>query len=89
MKATQLRKKFDAINKSIAAQIEKIYNLAEEYDDPEVENLLGEYATKLSDLVITDEDNETSASAILDFMDNELIPNEAAYNEDEENDEEL
>lgn len=87
MKATQLRRKFDSINKSIAGQIEKIYSLAEEFDDPEVENLLTEYADKLSDLVITDEDTETSAAAILDYMDNELIPNEASYNEEDSEEE--
>ena len=87
MKATQLRRKFDSINKSIAAQIEKIYTLSEEFDDPEVENLLTEYADKLSDLVITDEDTETSAAAILDYMDNELIPNEASYNEEDSEEE--
>ena len=87
MKATQLRRKFDSVNKAIAVQIEKIYSLAEDFDDPEVENILVEYADKLSDLVITDGDDETSASAILDYMDNELIPSESSYNE-EDNEEE-
>lgn len=84
MKATQLRRKFDSINKAIETQVEKIYSLSEDFEDPEVESLLVEYADKLSDLVITDEDSDTSASAILDYIDNELIPNESDYNSEEE-----
>lgn len=84
MKATALRRKFDAINKAIETQIEKIYSLSEDFEDPEVESLLIEYADKLSDLVITDNDSDTSASAILDYIDNELIPNESDYNSEEE-----
>lgn len=84
MKATQLRRKFDAINKAIETQIEKIEALAEDFDDPQVQDLLEEYAGKLSDLVITDENPEISASVILDYIDNELIPNENDYNSEEE-----
>lgn len=84
MKATQLRRKFDSINKAIETQVEKIYSLSEDFEDPEVESLLVEYADKLSDLVITDEDSDTSASAILDYIDNELIPNESDYNSEED-----
>lgn len=84
MKATALRRKFDTINKAISTQIEKIYALAEDFEDPEVETMLVEYADKLSDLVNTDEDPDTSSSAILDYIDNELIPNETEYNNEEE-----
>ena len=84
MKASSLRRKFDAINKAIETQIEKIYTLSEDFEDPEVESLLTEYADKLSDLVITDNDTDTSAAAILDYIDNELIPNEQAYNSEDD-----
>ena len=84
MKATQLRRKFDSINKAIETQIEKIESLAEDFDDPQVQDLLEEYAGKLSDLVITDENPDISASSILDYIDNELIPNENEYNSEEE-----
>lgn len=76
MKASQLKNKFNAINKAIDAQIEKIYSLAEDFDDIEVGDMLTEYADKLSDIVITDEDSDTSAQAILDYIDNEVIPRE-------------
>ena len=84
MKATQLRRKFDTINKAIEVQVEKLYSLIEDFDDPQVQELLEEYAGKLSDLVITDEDADTSAASILDYIDNELIPNEQEYNSTEE-----
>ena len=87
MKATQLRRKFDTINKAIEVQVEKLYSLIEDFDDPQVQELLEEYAGKLSDLVITDEDSDTSAAAILDYIDNELIPNEQDYNSLNEEDE--
>ena len=84
MKATQLRRKFDTINKALEAQIEKLYTLSEDFDDPQMQELLEEYAGKLSDLVITDEDADTSAASIMDYIDNELIPNENDYNSEEE-----
>lgn len=87
MKATQLRRKFDTINKAIEVQVEKLYSLIEDFDDPQVQELLEEYAGKLSDLVITDEDSDTSAAAILDYIDNELIPNEQDYNSLDEEEE--
>lgn len=84
MKATQLRRKFDTINKAIETQIEKLESLIEDFEDPQVQELLEEYVEKLSALVITDEDSDTSAAAILDYIDNELIPNESEYNNEEE-----
>lgn len=87
MKATQLRRKFDTINKAIEVQVEKLYSLIEDFDDLQVQELLEEYAGKLSDLVITDEDSDTSAAAILDYIDNELIPNEQDYNSSDEEEE--
>lgn len=73
MKATQLKRKFDTINKSIAIQISKLYDLAEDYDDPEFTELLLDYADKLDALVNTDEDPDTSASVLMDYIDNELM----------------
>lgn len=84
MKATQLRRKFDSINKAIETQIEKLDSLIEDFEDPQAQELLEEYAEKLSALVITDEDSDTSAAAILDYIDNELIPAESDYNSEEE-----
>lgn len=84
MKTTQLRRKFETINNAIGVQIEKLESLAEDFDDPMVQDMIMTYAEKLSDLVITDEDSDTSASTILDYIDNELIPNESEYNSEEE-----
>ena len=84
MQATQLRRKFEAINRAIETQIEKLESLIEDFEDPQAQELLEEYAEKLSALVITDEDSDTSAASILDYFDNELIPNESDYNSEEE-----
>lgn len=73
MKATALKRKFDTINKAIASQISKLYDLAEDFDDPEFEELLTDYADKLDALVNTDEDPDTSASVLMDYIDNELM----------------
>lgn len=80
MKATALKRKFDTINKAIASQISKLYDLAEDFDDPEFEELLTDYANKLDALVNTDEDPDTSASVLMDYIDNELM----ARDEDDE-----
>lgn len=84
MKATALKRKFDSINKSISNQIEKIYSLADEFEGEEVQEMLIEYADKLSDIVITDEDSGTTASTIVDYIENDLIPNEEEYNREYE-----
>lgn len=76
MKVTTLRNKFAAINKAIAAQISKLYDLAEEFDDPEFSDLLSDYADKLDALVNTDDDPDTSASCLFDYIDNELVEKE-------------
>lgn len=81
MKATALKRKFDTINKAIASQISKLYDLAEDYDDPEFEELLTNYADKLDALVNTDEDPDTSASVLMDYIDNELMAKDD-YDED-------
>lgn len=77
-----LRRKFDTINKAIAAQVSKFYDLAEEFEDPEFEEILCEYADKLDALVNTDDDPDTSASVILDYIDNELTIKEEESEED-------
>lgn len=81
MKATALKRKFDTINKAIASQISKLYDLAEDFDDPEFEELLTDYADKLDALVNTDEDPDTSASVLMDYIDNELMAKDD-YEED-------
>lgn len=77
-----LRRRFDTINKAIAAQVSKFYDLAEEFEDPEFEEILCEYADKLDALVNTDDDPDTSASVILDYIDNELTIKEEESEED-------
>lgn len=72
MKVTSLRNKFVSINKILATNISKLYDLAEEFDDPEFSDLLTDYADKLDALVNTDDDPDTSASVLLDYIDNEL-----------------
>ena len=73
MKVSALCRKFDTINKALAVQISKLYDLAEEFDDPEFSDLLTDYANKLDALVNTDDDPDTSASVLLDYIDNELV----------------
>lgn len=84
MKATALKKKFDSINKAIGTQIDKLYDLADEFYGEEVQEMITEYADKLTELVTSDENPDTSAVAISDYIENEMIPNEANfYSEDE------
>ena len=83
LSVSALRRRFDTINKAIAAQVSKFYDLAEEFEDPEFEDVLCEYANKLDALVSTDEDPDTSASVILDYIDNELTIKEEEEQEED------
>lgn len=78
-----LRRRFDTINKAISAQVSKLYDLAEEFEDPEFEDILSDYASKLDALVNTDDDPDTSASVILDYIDNELTIKEEEEQEED------
>lgn len=84
MKASALKRKFDAINKAIATQIDKIYDLAEEFEGEEIEQMLVDYADKLSELAITDEGTDSSAVTIDEYIENELIPSENDFHSDDE-----
>lgn len=79
MKPTALLKKITAIQNTVEAQIDKLQNLADEFDDSELSEIIGKLTDKLSDL-IEGEEYDYSFPSIAYFIEENLI-----NNSDEEN----
>ena len=79
MKPTALLKKITTIQNTIEAQIDKLQNLVDEFDDSELSEIVDKLCDKLSDL-IEGEEYDYSFPSIAYFIEENLI-----NNSDEEN----
>ena len=79
MKPTALLKKITTIQNTFEAQIDKLQNLADEFDDSELSEIIGKLCDKLSD-IIEGEEYDYSFPSIAYFIEENLI-----NNSDEEN----
>lgn len=76
MKATQLIKKVKSIGSQMEQQIEKLADLAEEFDDEELSELMDELIDKLNCLVTTGENFRVTIPEVIDYIENELMNKE-------------
>lgn len=72
MTVNQLRKKFTTICSSIEANIEKLQDVIEEFDDEEFYELTEPFMDQLVQLVVEGDKCSVSAPSILDYIENEL-----------------